>query len=706
MKNFSLKRTFYALLSTLAGTAFASSAYAAAGDVVTDFAKGLSTPAAGLVYVILYIVREISVYIAMAAAALLNTFFYINVVTVPSGIPVVPIAWAGLRDLTNGAFLLIILWIAFTIILNLDQWGGKRLLFRVIMVALLINFSLLMVTIVFGVANQLGAIFAKNMPDDPGRFIVDAIDLQNVGSVPTKTQISDMSAYDLQREINTGAIISQNTNPIKDTLLASLGVEPVQAQAAAGVGCAGGLLIGTALIPLTGGLSLATGAAFCIGGAVFTGVLNWITGWFSNLFDRLVSASVRMFTQTIFILFTAVTMFLGAITLIIRYGVMIALSVLAPLAFLAAIVPKMQKYFDLWLSTMLRWAFFVPLFYLMMYLGFFIISKVDLAAPHGGGPSGSFDRMLVPFVGLLFMWIALKLARQTGGAIAGAGVGLVAKAGLLAAGGVGALALKGGAAAMARAPEQTQKFAQGLRRIPGIGRKMEAGVMGLGKERKEDIETRMKEVDHYSSEDVAKRYKGAVSSREKAAMAAVLAKRKEMDQHLDENERKEAVKHAERFGVAKDMYKTNPHLIEKDNVDERVKEKRKVLKDADKLGLAPEAYDDDEVILGIITNIKGRKEVKKIAEEAPAVYQRIKDVMKTRQQQLVNIAAVMDRTSGLRHEGAAALRAFDEYELHLANEMQRNERRGRANERRREQEERRERERAAEARVNPEDFIT
>jgi len=166
------------------------------------------------------------------------------------------------------------------------------------------------------------------------------------------------------------------------------------------------------------------------------------------------------------------------------------------------------------------------------------------------------------------------------------------------------------------------------------------------------------------------------------------------------------VKHAERFGVAKDMYKTNPHLIEKDNVDERVKEKRKVLKDTDKFGLAPEAYDDDEVILGIIANIKGRKEVKKIAEEAPAVYRRIQDVMRPRQQQLRNIADEMNRSSGLRQEGTAALEAFAEYELHLANEMGRNERRGRANERRREQEERRERERAAEARGNPEDFIT
>ena len=67
---------------------------------------------------------------------------------------VVKMGWKITRDLTNMFFVLILLVIAFATILRIETYGMKSLLPKLIIVALLINFSLVLAGVVFPSTNS------------------------------------------------------------------------------------------------------------------------------------------------------------------------------------------------------------------------------------------------------------------------------------------------------------------------------------------------------------------------------------------------------------------------------------------------------------------------------------------------------------------------------------------------------------------------
>ena len=673
------------------GIAFAFSAYAqGAGQVTIEV---LTSPAMWVFNGILYVVRIVVLGLVAIAGMLLTKAFALNILSTPTSVPVVPIMWAALRDLTNGVFLLVILWIALTIIFNFEQWGGKRLLARVIMVALLINFSLLMATMVFGIANQLSAIFAKNMPADPGTFIMKAIDAKNMGTVLNPAEIEKIKKEEEKRIIATQNQLKSAPvglqNSARDTFLASIGVKTALAQEGSGfagllAGCGAGLVVAASGVAFAGWGLVATiplGLALCGGGAATLGYIDYQTGWVYGLVNEATNTAVLLSGQIIFLLITAITMFYGAIVLFIRYAAMIALSVLAPLAFLAATIPPMKKYFDLWLSTLFRWAFFLPVFYIMMYLGFFIISGIDAGATKGLGPT-SFDRIVIVLVGVLFMWMGLRIARQTGGAVADSVVSGVSKLGLFAAGGAAGLAMRGAGAAIAAQPERAQEWAARARRIPLVGRQIQRAMGQPMEQNRKNVEARAKEMENYSNDQLVTHFRQAKNSKEKAAAAILLARRKKTKKLDRTGEPQQAVEYTKRFGLHKDVIKENPHLATPDMFPEakgkRMKAIMYAMKDVtDKMTLPREAYDDKETMLALISSIRGKRELEKINREAPALYTRIREVIEANKQEMEGIYNDLDAEGGVRDAGKALRKTLEEYHIaHLAGGRRR--RQGRA----------------------------
>ncbi len=557
-------RTLYSLV--IVGILFLSAlpAFAAAEEV-----KGLSIPALLVLNTVLIAVRQIATWLMTFAAMLLNAGYAMNLGAIPSQIPAVSIGWAALRDLTNGMFLLIILWIALTIIFNVEHWGGKRLLANVLLVALLINFSLLMVTIVFGFANQIGAIFAKGMPPEPGTFIAKSIEIQNLGNIPTPAQKEAIKAEDARRQLETQRALERGAAQgtariIKDTALASLGVPQVNAAGKIGfyTGCAAGLLIGGGITYFSAGIGVILGsqiaAGLCGGLGLAGAISDWMFDWGNKLFDASTNTSMRLATQIFVLIIAATTMFMGGITLFIRYAAAIALSVLAPAAFLAAIIPGMKRYFDMWVSQVLKWAFFLPFFYLMMYLGFYIMSTVNVATPAGVGVSGHANRLMIVLLGVIFMWMALRIARQTGGAVGEWGVNAIAKTGLFAAGGVAGLAMRGAGAAIAAQPERAQELAARARRIPLVGRQIQQ-AMGQPIERdRKEVEKRQEEMKNFSVTQLGDHYRSTSSRHEKIAAARLLVEREKLDEIAAQKE--EAYRLASNAGMAKEFLTVDPTL--------------------------------------------------------------------------------------------------------------------------------------------------
>ncbi len=84
----------------------------------------------------------------------------------------IPKIWTVVRDFSNIMFILMLLYAAIQIILNLGHGGGKQIVASVIMVALLVNFSLFFTRIVIDASNITALIFYNKIdttttPDQP-----------------------------------------------------------------------------------------------------------------------------------------------------------------------------------------------------------------------------------------------------------------------------------------------------------------------------------------------------------------------------------------------------------------------------------------------------------------------------------------------------------------------------------------------------------
>jgi hypothetical protein len=80
-----------------------------------------------------------------------------------SGIEMITIGWEITRDIANIFFIFILLIIAIATILRLESYGAKQLLAKLIIVALLVNFSLVIAFAVVDAANILALTFIKRI---------------------------------------------------------------------------------------------------------------------------------------------------------------------------------------------------------------------------------------------------------------------------------------------------------------------------------------------------------------------------------------------------------------------------------------------------------------------------------------------------------------------------------------------------------------
>lgn len=426
--------------------------------------KGIGGTVLTVVNGVLWIVRTILSMLLSIAAYLLNEAFKINVNTSPAEWSVVREGWSISRDIVNSLFILIVLWIAFTIIFGQEQYGGKALLVKVVGMALVINFSLVMVTAVFGFSNIFARIFADQLPKDVSGFIVNAIKAQTaaVGGDPS-AEGSKQSAQEQTKDAKTKAMYnpSQHEWGVKNTLLASLGFNPVSAleeQAAADKG-------ENAVAPKTGSE-----------GNVREGFLDVVGKEPTSFFSGAVRDTQNNVMAILFLGITIVVLLIGAITLIIRLVFMIVLSIVAPLALLAGVVPvkSIQGFLKKWVGLLFNWAFFAPGFYFLFYMALFMLNQFDkISAGAGGAGAGTyldFNRIIQLWLALGIMLMAVKFAKQTGGAISDAAIGMASKAAMVTAGvATGGATLAAGMAARGAAP-QIQRAAGAISGVPGLGR--------------------------------------------------------------------------------------------------------------------------------------------------------------------------------------------------------------------------------------------
>jgi len=101
------------------------------------------------------------------------------------GIPIIVEAWKIIRDFVNVSFIFVLLTIAISTILGIERYGIKALFAQLIIIALLVNFSLVLVRVVLDTSNLVTNFFIKGSGVDGfamSQKLVGSLGIQKVWS--------------------------------------------------------------------------------------------------------------------------------------------------------------------------------------------------------------------------------------------------------------------------------------------------------------------------------------------------------------------------------------------------------------------------------------------------------------------------------------------------------------------------------------------
>lgn len=255
--------------------------------------------------------------------------------------------------------------------------------------------------------------------------------------------------------------------------------------------------------------------------------------------------AVAVVAKAITIPLAVFALFAGGIFLLIRLVSLMLLLIGAPLAFFSLAVPGLSGQagawgWNTWWSSLFKWSFYLPAFLFLFMLSIMILQGV---APEslrlGGGGEGlpNATALFIQYlVGIVLMFVSVTIANFMG--IYGAGAVM---AGGKAVGGwtarfAGRRALTMAAPA-AKAfdegritgfqrfgiPRIERVLTRGLTAIPGVRR----GLQGITSAKRQEVERRQKQLDRFSSDDLKRRYGLTSTWTDRAAIANVLASRRD-----------------------------------------------------------------------------------------------------------------------------------------------------------------------------------
>lgn len=254
--------------------------------------------------------------------------------------------WGVVRDFSNIAFILVLLFAAFQTILGLGHGGAKKTIAAVVIMALLVNFSLFFTRAVIDAGNILGLVFYNKITveNDPKMFIAN----------PDKTGVSEksislaiVSKFDIAHVLNASDYQRETTG-------SGLGTG-----GAAGVGCGVGAILG-----------LGVG---CVIGAVAGGVLGALLFSAESYTSESLLLMMGVMVAFGIILFTLTYAFvIAGLSLLGRFITLVMLMIVSPFAFVSYAIPGLKKMnrvgFDSWLHSLLSSSFMAAIFLFIIYI--------------------------------------------------------------------------------------------------------------------------------------------------------------------------------------------------------------------------------------------------------------------------------------------------------------------------------------------------
>ena len=637
-----------------AGAVAASAPSSFRGQATLNKAAGLGFDTTTTILAILgflSILQAVLTTLLALVSFFLNNLFAYNTTLLPNAMPVVYSGWTAMRDIANAIFILILLWIAFAIIFNIEKLGGKQLLARLIVVAFLINFSLAMVSLIFGFANALAKPFQKaiNTADIAG-LIVGKTNLHNITSQLTNTETVSLEAYGinqeeietLQRETDRARSGGGQLDRLDNFLPFAVGPGEVKAEGAAAAavsGCGVGALLGS-IIPIPG----VAQAGGCVTGAIIGAIAKAAGSWALAVGVTALSwkAILNLAVSNLFLILTIFALVTAGILLLGRIIAMVFVAVLAPTAFLAYTIPGKfgQKYWDMWLDNLLKWSFIAPAFYFLFWISLLVLDKMQSTIPQTGQFQGNtlYIFTLVVFLGFLFA--SINIAKKMGITVADSFIKWGQKAGWatlgLAGAGIGGIASRAATAVISQ--PRIQKTLGGIAKTPGLrwaggAYPQRASVKFLEAQRAK-IKKEEGRITSFNREQTISDYAASFSPERKVALMQKIVSEgwlKQFQEEYGPQEIETALNLSARYGMQKPLLELRPNLITDANASTYVsgaKNRReaidRIIKTLpDKTKISPESANDPEVLRAILLNVKGQRDLDRIARENTYLFQNL-----------------------------------------------------------------------------------
>ena len=338
----------------------AQSAPAAAPPTVqtpSTFSCATSLATCSVFYVALTVNGFMAVLISLGAFLVrLGLQFNDNVFNSPAVLTGFSISLA----IANLGFVLGIIVIAIATIIRNQTYGIKQLLWKLVFMAILVNFGLVITAPIVGFASDMSNYFIN--ATSPGSGGV-------AGDEGYATAI-------------TGAFAPQLFVP---------GASQAQVQQA---GQAGGSAIASCATILSGGA-----AALCEQAAQLVAQATQNTSPQQST-DTFWQETMAMFFDAIFSGLIAFTFLCLAVLLLIRYLMLGGLLIVLPLAWLTFVFPKFDSSYSQWWNTFIKWVFFPPLALFFIYLAIITATTAGGGAVTTGPGNAATNMYLVQAAGL------------------------------------------------------------------------------------------------------------------------------------------------------------------------------------------------------------------------------------------------------------------------------------------------------------------
>ena len=342
-------------------------------------------------------------------------------------------AWAVVRDFSNIFFILVLLYVAIQTILGLGH-ETKKIIVKVVIMALLINFSMFFTKIVIDSSNILALVFYNklNVTVVKDGKTTDTNYIPALAGGVDKDVAGKMMAYFDPTKVLSEEFFDKFR---QNTYTFSL--------KGAALAAGGGALVGS-WIPILG-----TGV-----GAV-VGVVGYSLSGFGNSIPLSISAGFIIISGLI-IIFAAYAFFIAGLSFLSRMIELWILIIFSPFAFMSSIIPKLSDMeyigWEAWLKRLLKVSFMAPIFMFFLYLIFMVIqsnifSSLVARSDLKQGWMETIIFMIIPaLIILILLYKATKFAKEGSGQL-----GEMMMKGLKVAGGLALGAATGGSAIAARA---------------------------------------------------------------------------------------------------------------------------------------------------------------------------------------------------------------------------------------------------------------